>query len=165
MSKTPSVESLNQEIQTLREEQLTLALAVTGQDDWPECSYAPFIPWQQDYVMFLSGLASHTKAIENHPKVGVMVIQNKTERAAVFARRRLVLRCERIDVVWNEEDKQQAFALFEARHGKMIRTLQSLPDFRLVTLRPVSGRYVRGFGQAYDLHLGRTLTDNTCVKG
>jgi putative heme iron utilization protein len=38
------------------------------------------------------------------------------------------------------------------RHGKIVATLRTLADFRLLVLTPESGSYIRGFGQAYRLH-------------
>jgi putative heme iron utilization protein len=37
------------------------------------------------------------------------------------------------------------------RHGALIDTLTTLSDFRLFLLAPSSGRYIVGFGQAYEL--------------
>jgi putative heme iron utilization protein len=37
------------------------------------------------------------------------------------------------------------------RHGALIETLTTLSDFRLFLLTPNSGRYIVGFGQAYEL--------------
>lgn len=164
MRHIPDVEQLNQEVQQLREQQLTLSLAVQSEDGWPECSYAPFIPWQNDYVMMLSGLASHTQAIERCPDVGVLLIEDEAKSATAFARRRLVLRCQRKDVDWSEADRQAAYQQFEARHGKLIRTLKTLPDFRLVTLSPCRGRYIRGFGQAFELTNGQHITQTTPLR-
>ena len=37
------------------------------------------------------------------------------------------------------------------RFGQVMQLLESLPDFHLFELQLQGGRYVRGFGQAYDL--------------
>ena len=37
------------------------------------------------------------------------------------------------------------------RQGALVETLTSLADFRLFLLVPQSGRYVVGFGKAYEL--------------
>jgi len=37
------------------------------------------------------------------------------------------------------------------RHGRIVATLRTLADFRLLALTPEHGSYVRGFGQDYRL--------------
>ena len=39
----------------------------------------------------------------------------------------------------------------QTRLGEMIENLSQLGDFRLYRLNPVIGRYVKGFGQAFDV--------------
>ncbi len=40
---------------------------------------------------------------------------------------------------------------FRIEHGKIIELLSALPDFLIYRLRPISGQFVMGFGQAYQL--------------
>ena len=40
---------------------------------------------------------------------------------------------------------------YQQRHGKTVELLRQLPDFVLFHLRPRSGQFVMGFGQAYTL--------------
>ncbi len=42
------------------------------------------------------------------------------------------------------------------RHGERIDNLSQLKDFHLFRLQPVGGRYVKGFGRAYDFS-GKSL--------
>lgn len=68
-----------------------------------------------------------------------------------FARRRIALsgRAERIE----REAKLRAEILgrFRERFGKVMEMLEPLPDFHLFRIVPQRGRYIRGFGQAYEL--------------
>ena len=40
---------------------------------------------------------------------------------------------------------------FQQRFGNIIEVIASLADFHLFQIRPQSGRFVKGFGQAYRL--------------
>jgi heme iron utilization protein len=46
----------------------------------------------------------------------------------------------------------QVLARYEERFGQIIQTLQNLPDFRIFHLKPYQGRFVTGFGAAYNIH-------------
>ena len=46
---------------------------------------------------------------------------------------------------------ENALDLLMERFGNVVGVLRSLPDFVLFQLKPKSGRFVTGFGQAYDL--------------
>ena len=41
--------------------------------------------------------------------------------------------------------------LFHLRFGKVMDMIEPLPDFQLFCVRVTMGRFVRGFGQAYEL--------------
>jgi putative heme iron utilization protein len=51
------------------------------------------------------------------------------------------------------------------RHGGLIDTLISLSDFRLFQLQPQSGRYIVGFGQAYELCAGSLVVIDHHLQG
>jgi putative heme iron utilization protein len=48
-----------------------------------------------------------------------------------------------------EKEFSEFIGKLKERHGNVIDTLSALSDFKLYELTPVSGRYVKGFGQAY----------------
>lgn len=54
---------------------------------------------------------------------------------------------ERETEFWN-----QIVDSFEERFGKIIHVFRDLPDFRILQLKPYQGRFVIGFGAAFDIH-------------
>ncbi|MEB3313461.1 MAG: hypothetical protein VKL98_04885 [Cyanobacteriota bacterium] len=40
---------------------------------------------------------------------------------------------------------------FEDRFGEVVALLRSLPDFQILRLRPLGGRFILGFGAAYEV--------------
>jgi hypothetical protein len=48
-------------------------------------------------------------------------------------------------------DWESGIKALRDRQGALVETLTSLADFRLFLLVPQSGRYVVGFGKAYEL--------------
>lgn len=49
--------------------------------------------------------------------------------------------------------------IFKERFGETVDLLQSLPDFHLLALTPVSGKYIAGFGKAFSID-----TDNDTLQ-
>jgi putative heme iron utilization protein len=99
----------------------------------------------------VSGLATHTQNIHNHPFVSVLFIEDEVKTKQIFARRRLNFNCTANLVERETEKWQQIVDKFELRFGELISTLRSLPDFRIFQLIPKNGRFVIGFGAAYNI--------------
>ena len=51
------------------------------------------------------------------------------------------------------------------RQGALVETLTSLADFRLFLLMPQSGRYVVGFGKAYELKVAALFSIDYHLQG
>lgn len=118
----------------------------------PDASYAPFVKDEDNNLyIYVSGLSSHTRNLQTVPLASVLFIEDESQTKQMFARRRLTFECtasliERDTEVWN-----QIVNNFETRFGEIINLLRDLPDFRIIQLRPQKGRFVIGFGAAYEV--------------
>lgn len=130
----------------------TLQLATLDAAGEPAISYAPFVQDQAgNFYIFVSGLASHTQDILRHPQVAVMLVEDEQEARQIFARTRASYRCE-VEVVAREEVAfGQMLDAMEARFSNVVSLLRGLGDFVLFRLKPQTGRFVMGFGQAFVL--------------
>ena len=117
----------------------------------PEASYAPCILFEGDYYLFLSQLASHTANLIHNPVLGLMLIEDQSEVSNSFARRRISLQGRAQPVERGSDIFKRVINLFHQRFGKVMGMIEPLPDFQLFCVRVTSGRFVRGFGQAYEL--------------
>jgi len=115
-------------------------------------SYAPFIVnEQQQFTIFTSQLAAHTANLQRTGRASVMLIEDEAATKQIFARQRVTFQCRASLIPRDSEEGQAALADYEARFGKMVGLLKSLPDFQLFRLQPQSGSLVTGFAQAYTL--------------
>ncbi|ARV59651.1 pyridoxamine 5-phosphate oxidase [Nostocales cyanobacterium HT-58-2] len=130
----------------------SLVISTVSADGIPNASYAPFVMDESKNIyIYVSGLSSHTQNLHAVPRAGVLFIEDESQTKQIFARRRLTFDCtatliERDTEVWN-----QIVDRFEARFGEMIQLLRDLPDFRIFKLIPIQGRFVIGFGAAYEV--------------
>ena len=130
----------------------SVMLATVDADGTPEASYAPYVAGADgSFYLFVSGLARHTRNLARSGKAAVLFLQEEATAANPFARVRLSYVCTVAAVAPATEEWGEIMGHFEREFGDIVPVLRALPDFRLFRLVPDSGRYVRGFGRAYDL--------------
>jgi putative heme iron utilization protein len=155
------IETARQIYQQLLDRSQSLVLATVNADGSPLASTVPFIvDEQRRFTIFTSRLADHTANLQRSGQASVMLLADEADTSQVFARRRVTFRC-RVELVPRDNaEGTKLLAEYEARFGKMVGLLKSLPDFQLFRLRPLAGSLVTGFGQAFTLSGDRfeTLT-------
>jgi len=139
------------DFQALREHCNGALLATLADRQFPCASYAPLVWVDDHYYLFLSDLAEHSRNLQRSPAIGLMLIEAEDQAVNAFARRRITLQGT-ADLV-NRDDSSFARVLSEFHHrfGKVMTIIEPLADFHLFRLQLQAGRFVRGFGQAYEL--------------
>jgi putative heme iron utilization protein len=146
------LEKAQTEYEKFPEEFTSIIISTVSKDGIPNASYAPFVmDNDKNIYIYVSGLAIHTQNIHNHPYVSVLFIDDEAKTKQIFARRRLNFDCTANLVERETEKWQEIVDKFEIRFGELISTLRSLPDFRILQLKPNTGRFVIGFGAAYNI--------------
>lgn len=131
----------------------SIIISTVNKQGIPHASYAPFVmDDDKNIYIYVSGLATHTQNIQNHPFVNVLFIDDEIKTQQIFARRRLNFDCTANLIARETEKWQEVVDKFEIRFGELITTLRSLPDFRILQLTPNTGRFVIGFGAAYNIN-------------
>jgi putative heme iron utilization protein len=151
------LDSVRQEYLALRERCQGALLATLEADQTPSASYAPLVWLNGQSYLFLSDLAGHTRNLKSCPSLGLMLIEGEDASANAFARRRITLQGEARMVERGDPSFAPVLAEFHRRFGQVMAVLESLPDFHLFRLQLQRGRYIRGFGQAFELS-GEGLT-------
>lgn len=118
----------------------------------PQASYAPcIVDEERNIYIFVSGLSAHTQNLTATGRASALFIQDEAETSQMFARKRLSYSCK-ATLVERQSDRWQTIAeQFESRFGNIIEVMKGLADFRIFQLSPQSGRFVVGFGAAYDI--------------
>ncbi|WP_261817710.1 heme utilization protein HutZ [Vibrio gallicus] len=149
---------LGPEVQEFRDACQSLQLATITQDGLPHVSYTPFAFDKAGYYILVSDLAVHGQNLKQNKNVSIMMVQDESQAKSIHARKRLTFdtTAEHIDKQ-SELGKAGVEALFE-RFGDMAHNLAQLGDFHLYKLTPSNGRYVKGFGKAFNVS-GNDLVD------
>jgi len=136
----------------LRENTKSLMLATVGEDSVPNVSYAPFVTDETNNLfVYVSRLSARTSEMLSNNVVAVMLIEDEVGVNQIFARKRISYQCGIQVVDRNDLKYEQVLDRMSNRFGNIVSVLRSLSDFHLFRLSPISGRFVTGFGQAYEL--------------
>lgn len=130
----------------------SVVLATVSLTGEPQASYAPcVIDEERNIYIFVSGLSAHTQNLTATGKASALFVEDEAKTPQMFARKRLSYDCV-ASLLERESDHWIAIAQqFESRFGNIIEVMTGLPDFRIFQLCPQSGRFVVGFGAAYDV--------------
>ena len=156
--KTDTLAVDRRDFELLRSQARSLVMATVNSDSVPRTSYAPFVLESGEFHVYLSRLSEHTLDLLENPVVSVMLIEDEAAASQVFARKRIAYACDSQAMESDDPTYEAVMQLLTNRFGKVMILLQSLPDFVLFRFRPASGRFVTGFGKAYDLR-GDTLDE------
>lgn len=149
---------LGPEIKEFRQERRTLQLATVDAEARPNVSYAPYVQNQEGYFVLISKIARHARNLLENPNVSLMMIEDEESSKQLFARKRLTFDAVANVVERDTEMWQQVVGQMKERFGEIIDGLSQLEDFVLFNLKPESGLFVKGFGQAYQVS-GDDLVD------
>lgn len=140
---------LQPQIIEFREERKTLILSTLSADGFPHVSYSPFVRLEDGYYVLISEIAEHTRNLLASPKVSFMLLEDELNCKQIYARKRLSYKANAQVITRDSNNWTTAITGLQSRFGEIIDSLSSLSDFRLFRLTPSTGRFVKGFGQAY----------------
>ncbi len=138
--------------QDLVNSQQTLMLSTYSSASGAEISYAPYIRNDHGpFYIYTSDLAAHTGNLIERGQASVMFIGLESETSNQFARERAIFNCQAEEVLAEDETYNSVLAQLQEQFGQVVTVLRSLPDFHLFALTPQTGRYVVGFGKAFEI--------------
>lgn len=130
----------------------TIGALGTLHHDEPFVSMVPYalVPGGAGFLIHVSGLAAHTRDMTSHPRVSMMVVAEATRSTPPQARPRVTVQGDAEPIARSSPDHASARAVYLARFQDAAPMFE-LGDFSLFRIKPVSIRFVAGFGQAVSL--------------
>lgn len=159
MKNSRLAQELEHEILEFIESKRSLMLAVNDTQGDPIASYAPFVVHQGCVCILVSALAHHTQALGHAKKASILIIDDEADCESVYARKRLQYDVAVESVARGSSDWQMIGAALLQRHGEIVAQLLQLGDFHMFKFSPLSGRFVKGFGRAYELAPNTLVSD------
>lgn len=118
----------------------------------PAVSMVPFVlpAGRSELLIHVSALATHTRDMQEHARVSVLVIAEPDAQTSPLALPRVSLQADASQLAREGADYEQARGAYLARFPDAAQMFE-LGDFSVFLLRPVSARLVAGFGRADSL--------------
>ena len=144
-------EALNRTLHTLVLGRSVAALGTLHAGE-PFVSMVPYalLGDESHFLIHVSALASHTRDMLAHPRVSVLVTAAEGGDIAPQALPRLSVQGDARQLTRDSEAYATARACYLERFSDAAMMFE-LADFSLFVIRPVSVRFVAGFGKAHSL--------------
>ena len=135
-------------MENLIQNQKSLIISSLNKNNLPETSYAPFVMIDNNVYVYLSKAANHYYNLRDNKNCSVMIIADEKDSKTIFARERVTFEGE-AEILETVEDS--IFEKFdEVQNAEMMAVLRTM-DFNMFKIELKKGRYVKGFGKAYDV--------------
>lgn len=138
-----------------------LILSLIDEEGKPFISYAPFVKKEGKLYIYISEIADHFTYMENNDYVDVLLIADESDTNNKFATERVRWSCVPSNI--GNDGHEDIFQLFNEAHGTAMMDLLRGLDFSLFELTPKQGRYVVGFGLAFDLDIDANMFNHVVV--
>lgn len=124
----------------------------TFDKDQPHASYAPFVKDREGNIfIYISKISKHTQNLFNNSKASIMFIQDEQDAKNPFMRERLTFDALTYPISRKSEIFDRAMLLFKEKFDSDFDLFEELPDFMLFKLVVENGRFIIGFGRAYEV--------------
>lgn len=161
MKKLVDIEKNKEKYLQFVESRKNLILSLIDGEGKPFTSYAPFVKKDGKLYIYISQIAEHYGLMEKNEFVDAFLLADESATVNKFATERARWTCTSINL--GNEGHEDIFELFNTAHGsKMLDVLRGL-DFSLFELTPLQGRYVVGFGMAFDTDINATVFTHVVV--
>lgn len=138
----------------------SLVLSTQAHSGELESSVVPFVLLESgEFAIFVSELAQHTQNLlqlieqpdsSSPGLIAGLLLADEQDSEQLFARERLSLQLQVSRVEIQQSEHAQILERLQMQFGEVVPVLAGLPDFHCFKLKVVSGRYVQGFGAAYE---------------
>lgn len=149
MQKQIDLEGIRKNYKAFIENKKSLMLSFVDEEGNPFSSIAAFVQVDGKFYVYVSKIAEHYSLLEHAPFVDVLFVADESVTKNHFATERARWQC--VPKRLGNEGYEEIFAKFDEVHSvNMMKLLRTL-DFSLFELAPSKGRYVIGFGKAFDI--------------
>lgn len=153
-AKAPDLGGIADEIESFKKEFGSIIIASIDKQGNAISSYSPLMQVDGQLYIYISEVAEHFESISANPsKIEVMFLEDESKAKSVILRKRLKYRANAVFIERDSREFDKALNSLESAMGGAggIKTIRKMSDFHLIRLELGLGRFVKGFGAAYDI--------------
>lgn len=146
------IEKVQEQYSTFCQNIQSVILGTVDSEGLPAATYTPYaMDAERNIYIFVSRMTAHTKNMIETPNVSALFLEDEADTKQIYARARLSYNCTAEEILRETPAFEGAISLLLDRHGNIVQKLTEMGDFHLFKLEPQSGRFVVGFGAAYQI--------------
>lgn len=153
VEQTLEYDKIKSEILEFRESFGSVVIASVDTNSQAIASYAPLLKYKGRFFIYISEVAEHFNSIKSNPnQIEVLFLEDECKAKSVILRKRLRYKT-RAEFKPKDEEFEKIFSSFEEQnpHAGGLSMIKTMQDFHLIELHFKEGRFVKGFGAAYDI--------------
>ncbi|WP_257404257.1 HugZ family heme oxygenase [Campylobacter lari] len=158
-AKSDGLENIHQEIDEFIAQYNSIILATLTENGETTCSYAPFFRFQSENYIYISQISEHFHNIKTNPNnIEVMFLEDECKASSITLRKRLRYKAS-ASILERDTEFDKKYDEFEkqTKDDKAVKMIRTMLDFHLIKLNFHNGRFVKGFGKAYDIQDGKII--------
>ncbi|ULO04198.1 flavodoxin family protein [Campylobacter sp. RM12651] len=141
--------NLDEEIKNFKHSFKSVNIASVSKNNQVICSYAPIIFKNDEMFIFISEVAEHFSSIKNNSNnIEIMFLEDESKAKTIFARKRLKYQ---VNAKIVDDRREELFEVLKEKYGNEVNIFSKMLDFHFIQLSIKSGRFVKGFGAAFDI--------------
>ncbi len=156
--KPVDLKAIQDEIKKLPLEFKSVVLATLSKNGEVISSYAPVIHYKGKFFIYISHTGPHYDAIKSNPNnIDMMFVEDESKAKNILARKRLRYHAKARFVERDSKEFNAVYDQFIAQNGEGggIKIIRTKKDFHMIELIPNNGRFIKAFGQIFDITNGK----------
>ncbi|WP_305862582.1 HugZ family heme oxygenase [Helicobacter cholecystus] len=153
-------QDVKQEMLEFRNSFGSIILSTLSKENLPIVSYAPLLKYKGRFFIYISEVADHYASLRANPNaLEVLFLEDECKAKSVILRKRLKYKAS-VEFKQKDAEFEEIFSAFEESNSSAggLKSIKNMKDFHLIELYFKEGRFVKGFGGAYDIDLEGNLT-------
>ncbi|MDU7693585.1 MAG: pyridoxamine 5'-phosphate oxidase family protein [Helicobacter sp.] len=150
--KNLDINKLKEEIKEFQNSFTSAVLATVDGSNFPHASYAPLLNHDGKIYIYISSIAEHHANIKANPtKISLLYLEDSVHAKSIILRKRLYFSAKAKEISRDSSLFDAVISQYKNSSDSSLKTIANFADFALFELQIGSGRFVKGFGQAYDI--------------
>lgn len=159
--KPVNIEKEKENFLSFMQKKKTCVISMLDEAGEPFISNAAIVKVADVFYIYISKIAEHYRFIDNSKVIDLMLVADEGDTHNHFATERARFKC--VPTNLGNEGYEEVFAEFSNVHGNQIMSLLKTLDFSLFELKPIEGRYVVGFGKAFNVTVSGSMFDHVII--
>ena len=137
----------------------SVIIGTVSEEGEPNASYAPFFKYHGDSYLYVNETEAYFESFKKNGKASLLFIQDEGQAMVPSMRQRVTYNAE-IQFLEKNDYYNEILDEFQ-KNDFSIQMTRNVPVFHLVRAKLVSGRYVKGPRQAFDITKDRRVVEVT----